>query len=424
MIDDIQALVNSIPIADTHEHLVEEKRRLDPQDKDLVTDIGSLFVQYVDSDLIVAGMPKDHFDVLKKASVDPERKWNLVRPWWPFVRTTGYGRMVRESVRFLFEEDDVTDANWKQIDEGLRCLPAPGYYRALLQDRCRIDHCQVNALDDPVFRESNDPEFLKMDLCVSFLCSDFDPPIFRRFLDRDPQGFDDYIEAIDRAYAQLGPKAVAVKNQTAYRRRIDYESRALEEAKSCFDHCSKKNWTGTREERKPLEDFLVHYTIKKAAEFGLPYKMHTGFHAGHSTMPLNWVRKNAGDMADLCRQHPEAKFVIFHITYPYQDEAIALAKHYPNAYIDMCWSWMINPVAAVRFLKEYLLAAPSNKILVFGGDVSYVELVPGHLKVARDGIARAVYELVRDGWIDYVHVPDLLERLLYKNACDLFPLGR
>ena len=62
-----------------------------------------------------------------------------------------------------------------------------------------------------------------------------------------------------------------------------------------------------------------------------------------------------------------------HIDYPYQDEAIALAKHYSNVWIDMCWAWIINPAAGVRFLKEFIMAAPASKVLTFGGDYRPVE---------------------------------------------------
>ena len=31
------------------------------------------------------------------------------------------------------------------------------------------------------------------------------------------------------------------------------------------------------------------------------------------------------------------------IAYPYSDELVALAKHFPNAYVDLCWVWSIDP---------------------------------------------------------------------------------
>jgi hypothetical protein len=74
---------------------------------------------------------------------------------------------------------------------------------------------------------------------------------------------------------------------------------------------------------------------------------------------------------------------------------IALEKQYRNAYIDLCWAWMINPAASVRFLKGSLVTAPVNQAFTFGGDDESVETVYGHSEVARQGIAQAFSELVR-----------------------------
>ncbi len=86
--------------------------------------------------------------------------------------------------------------------------------------------------------------------------------------------------------------------------------------------------------------------------------------------------------------------MLFHIGYPYYEEMLSIAKHFPNANIDMCWAWIINPLAAKDFLKKHLVTAPANKLSVFGGDYIPVELVPGHAAIARQGIARALPELV------------------------------
>ena len=58
-----------------------------------------------------------------------------------------------------------------------------------------------------------------------------------------------------------------------------------------------------------------------------------------------------------------------HICYPYYyEELIAVDKQCTNAYVDMCWAWIITPLAAKDFLKKYLVTAPANKIFTFGGD--------------------------------------------------------
>jgi predicted TIM-barrel fold metal-dependent hydrolase len=113
--------------------------------------------------------------------------------------------------------------------------------------------------------------------------------------------------------------------------------------------------------RKMLEDHLFWYSVDKATAVNLPVKLHTGYHAGNDYMPLDWVESNPSSATDLCRMSPQTRFVFMHISYPYHEEMISVAKHYDHAYIDMCWAWLINPVASKDFLKKFLVTAPANK---------------------------------------------------------------
>jgi len=107
------------------------------------------------------------------------------------------------------------------------------------------------------------------------------------------------------------------------------------------------------QEMKALQDHLFRRCVRKAVEYRLPVKLHTGYYAGNSYMQLDRVSQNPAHLCVLLQDFPDATFDIFHIGYPYQEEMIALAKHYPNACVDMCWAWIINPEACVRFLRDY-----------------------------------------------------------------------
>ena len=139
-------------------------------------------------------------------------------------------------------------------------------------------------------------------------------------------------------------------------------------------------------------------------------------------MPLARLRANAASAAELCRLAPDTKFVFMHICYPYYKEILAVAKHYGNAYVDMCWSWIINPVAAKDYLKKHLVTAPANKVLPFGGDYGMVEPVLGHAIIARYGITQALAELVEEGWLTLRDALELVEPVLRGNARRLFRL--
>jgi len=178
----------------------------------------------------------------------------------------------------------------------------------------------------------------------------------------------------------------------------------------------------TPAEQKALEDHLFWYAVDRATEMGLPVKLHTSYYLGHGQMPLRRVQGNPAAICELCHHSPDTRFVLFHICYPYYEEMLSIAKHYPNAYMDMCWSWIINPLAAKDFLKKYLVTAPANKIFTFGGDYIPVELVPGHAAIARQGITQALSELVDEKWMTLKEAMNLTDVIMHQNARNLYKL--
>jgi len=133
-------------------------------------------------------------------------------------------------------------------------------------------------------------------------------------------------------------------------------------------------------------------------------------------MNLENVMFNPSDCANLCRLSPDTKFIFYHISYPYYEPMLSLTKHYSNAIVDMCWSWTINPIASIDFLKKHIMTSPINKIMVFGGDDLYMENLIGHAKLARTGIAKALSELVHEGWITEKDAVEIANRIMWENA--------
>jgi len=91
---DILHLVDTTPFVDTHEHLWEEKHRVDAlatgRDSGMWSpDIAMLLGHYVDSDLIVAGLSSKDMDKIKGYDLSPKEKWALVEPYYKRSRNTG-----------------------------------------------------------------------------------------------------------------------------------------------------------------------------------------------------------------------------------------------------------------------------------------------------------------------------------------------
>ena len=420
-----RALVEKVfatPLIDTHEHLIEEHERLAGASHPRVQadDWSLLLSHYLNSDLVVAGMPRDTYDRFFSARTDPVDKWALIEPYWPAVKNTGYGQAVRIAMQRLYDVEDLSAATVKKVQAGYEQTRRPGFYERILCERARIESCQVNCLSAP-FGESAMPTLLMQDLSIVGMFAGPNLSGFGKPTGIDVKSLADWHRVIDWWFDKYARYAVAVKSQNAYSRDIDYEQVPAEKAEAIFKK-RIENQPLTGAERKALEDHLFWYAVGKATEHELPVKLHTGYYAGQNGMPLGRLLHNAGSATDLCRRSPETRFVFMHICYPYYEELIAVAKHYANAYIDMCWSWIINPVAAQDFLKKYLVTAPANKVLTFGGDYIPVEPVLGHATVARRGIARALTELVDEGWLTGPDAMELIDPIMHANARTIFNL--
>lgn len=422
--DAIGEAIESTQWVDTHEHLLEPRTRAKgPGGHDLqpCVDFALLFRHYAQDDLTSAGMPGEARGRLYDPAVAPAEKWAILQPWWERCRHTGYLRAVGETLRLLFGVDRLDAEGCARVSAEMAERAAqPGFYRSVF-DRAGVESCQVNTLEASIFMESSEPDLLLQDMGLGVLSTGLSVEAMARRSRREVRDLADWNDIIDWSFDTYGSRAVAVKSAAAYQRRLNYLAVDEDTAAPLFNrHLRGEPLEPT--ERKALEDNLFRRCLQQAQERGLPVKLHCGYYAGTSVMPLARVQENAADVCGLLRDFPETKFVLMHIGYPYQDAYITLAKHYPNAYIDLCWAWIVNPAATVRFVHEYLLAAPANKLLCFGGDYTTVENVVGHAAVARRGLTLALHSLVDAGWMDEGQAISLGRPLMAENARTLFGL--
>ncbi len=424
--------VSKIPFIDTHEHIIDESIRLGNGENFLRADDWTvLFGHYFHHDFVSSGMPMDTYRQLFSSSVDPLKKWGLLEPYWDNVKHTSYGLSVRHTLRLLYGIGEINKESVATLQKRYNELKKPGFYKYVLHDVANIESCQVNTLWDKPINETESPLLLMQDIGISGMFS-----AFSWSKDVGPQikllsgpakikvkTLKDWYRVVDWWFEKYGKYAVAAKSVNAYRRNIDYDRVGLSEADSIF---SKRvnNTALSEEEEKKLEDHLFWYTTQVAADHGLPIKIHTGYYSGYDYMHLTNVSKNPAYAAEMCLHGRVGgrKFVFLHIAYPYQHEMVAVAKHYSNAYVDLAWAWIIDHTATRQFLKQYLTAAPINKIFCFGGDYIPVELTVGHAYVARLGISQVLTELVDEGYYSEEEAIEVAWKIMYKNAREFYRL--
>jgi predicted TIM-barrel fold metal-dependent hydrolase len=110
------------------------------------------------------------------------------------------------------------------------------------------------------------------------------------------------------------------------------------------------------------------------AEFGVPVLFHTGQTGIGAGVPggggVRLKYSNPMDLDDVAADFPDLKIIAAHPSFPWQDEALAVATHKPNVYIDLSgWSPKYFPPQLIQYANTLL----KHKVL-FGSD--YPVLTP------------------------------------------------
>ena len=414
--------IDEIPLVNTHEHIIPEQERTSSR-----IDFFTLAGHYAISDVISAGLSGDDLSVVRDPAAPVEQRWRAFEPFWKSARMTGYGQALRIAIQDIYGIDQISGATLPEINRRIEEANQPGLYEEILIRRSNIAY---SVLDDywnaaPV---RPDPRFFvcarKFDRFVAPQ-SVSDIRNLEELTDVSITGLAGLKRAMETSFQQsLDIGMVTVKSTLAYNREIHYAEVAERDAESSLQSLLGASRTPpaafrSRVQRpfRPLEDHMFHHLIGLAAAHGVPVQVHTGLHAGNGNFIEN---SKPTHLTNLFFLFPRVQFDLFHMSYPYQGEAAAIAKVFPNVYIDLCWAHIISPSASRRALHEMLETVPSNKIFGYGGDYRYPELSYAHAKIARRNIAQVLAEKVSEGSCSEEEALELGRKLLHDNADALF----
>jgi len=419
-------LIGATPWVDTHEHLVAEEHRVASGDYHFIdvwggaeclpADWTALIAHYALDDLVSAGLPPTALQALRDHGRGPVEKWDLVAPYLDLARSTGYLRAVDISTERLFGarlERDTCEA----IDGQARELRRPGYYERVLRDVANVACCHVHSLERDPFHDGQESELLRQDLSLVPLVFGRDAAV-ELASGIEVGSLDDYLDVIEWAFARYGDRAVAVKCLWAYFRPLGVSADHGPPRRSFL---RLRRGDADRADRRRVEDFLLRRCISLATEHDLPVKLHLGYLAGNRRPELRWVDRHVRDVVPLTQEHPRTTFVLMHAAWPQQEQLLALAKHQPNVVVDLCWAWILAPIATAEFARRFLTTVPASKLLCFGGDYMTVETVVGHAELARRGLQATLERLVSDGWLTMERALLLVPLLMHANAERIFP---
>lgn len=424
----IKNTIDQMWIVDTHEHLGSEEDYLKRP-----VDFLARMLHYVESDLMSAGMSRpfalDWGKNLKvqDTTIPLSERWALFTQYWKEMRFTGYGRALRMVVNDIYGLDInvLTPASCQELNNRIAAANTPGLYRRILKDKARIELSLVDVSNSKINREFFTPVMRFDNFMIVQGRKDLE--LITEKTGVVIHSLKDMVHALEVAFAMAVKEGiVGVKSGLAYERRIYYPRPTESEAEAAFNKVvdtfvgyARTDIVPSRNETLPYQNYMMHQICQLAAKYKLPFQIHTGLQTGAGNIITN---SKPTDLVNLIMEYPDVKFDLFHGSYPYGHELGAMAKNFPNVYIDMCWMHIISPKLSQDCLSEWIETVPGNKILGFGGDYSYVEGAYAHARMAREVIATVLAEKVISKYLTEDEANELAVKILRTNAIELFNL--
>ena len=427
-----------MPVVDTHEHI----RVLNGQIGSIYQEpIQALVVGYLSTDFLSAGAKPSDIELLQNPEVSTDEKWPIFQPMWESCQHTAYARVTQIVLRQQYGIRQLNRAGLDRVAEKLANqspqkkleMMEHANIKAVITDWLYPHPSQrhLRYYSNPVLKN-----FLEQPQTpLPLFRNTFNLPYFHEIRTREFIEFtgrlasmiitsmENYEEALFNILTrskELG--VVAIKDQSAYRRPIDFSFPSRADAERVFnrlltDGRAQLAWPDAR----PLDDYLFQQSMRFACELNLPVQIHTG----HVTGLRNQVDKaNAAQLAPTLEAHCQVNFDLFHGNWPYMGDLLFLAKSYPNVYINLCWLYIIDPIYARELLKRAVMTVPHIKIFAFGGDYwDAPEFSLAHLELAKQVIAEALTELVEESWVEEEQAVKLALDWLYNNPNRFYRLG-
>lgn len=419
MYSELKNYIDSLPIFDTHEHLINCKYK-----KAQFCDVVSLMLShYLTTDVIASGLTLDELDFLRGEG-DLQKKWSLLLPYLKDCQHGAYFQALQIAFKDLYNADLLT-CDIAALNEQVLERFTPAWTQEVITERCHIQ----NVVNDttPLDMQHRD---MQMDIPAYLTSPRLDNYILvqdyfdelEKWHGKKIQTLSDITEMI-KTYITEHVKSgcVAFKIGSAYIRTLSFLPTSRETAETILGKLLTARASGqtlSRTEIKPLEDYLCYICVENAAKSNRPIQIHTGIIEDSYTNFLN--NSHPLNLAPMIAAFPNARFDLLHFGYPFARESFTLAKTYPHVYLDMAWVHILSRTFAVEMLTEAIEMLPTSKIFGFGGDFKFVEGSYGHLQLAKRNITAALSKMMQDNVISLENAYDIAEKILYSNPKKFF----
>jgi hypothetical protein len=425
---DLRSCIDSIPIINTHEHQQFPAR----QEGEEFNFYHIINTSYMMSDIMSAGAPEWDYDMVNEGNLD--KLWNTYGKFIDYSRNTTFYSHLVEGFRILygFEDPYFTKENIGELSEKIRinysdeerwydkAVKKAGYQTMLIDRYWDPFNTEINKnyftlvfnINAIVYDAANKP--------LSTTLPEHMGMTYREALESgfEIKSINDYIEFFNALLDKfIDAGAVTLKNTLAYGRSLYFQDVPYERANELYQRNSSSL---NNDERKELQDFMMHRIFEKAAEVDIPMQIHTGYLAGTGNTLQN---SNPINLNNIFLKYRDARFVMFHGGFPWTGEFNALGKMFPNVYLDIVWLPQISRESAILAFDQMLDCVPYNKIF-WGGDCHSIEESVGSLEFGKDVVATVLAKRIERGLMTEELAKEIAKGIFNENAVRFFRLKK
>jgi len=416
-----------LPKIDTHEHLAPEKVQLSTS----VDILDLLLFPYNCDTLRSAGCTDEEWQQITDKARPLLQRCELLEKYLSSIRYAAVFRAFARTMALEFGEE--------KVDAQALCRAD-----VVLQERIRKPHYH-DTMERMNIRGSI--SFYLYDAAECF--QDNRLRYVPNVTDMLPQGRDDvvrlekaagvkiytlegFLHAVERMFESYAAAGVrAIKFSSGYWRTLHYAApdrqRAAQQLEAVLaaqqngdDHLGRPILRKTYEEVAALEDCMIHHMLALCERHGFAAVFHVGMHAWNDNDP---ERARAHYLRNIIRRYSGVNFVLLHVGIPHFEEAVLMARYYPNVYLDLTWTHICSPRLAKEIVHRILEQVPVNKVFAFGGDYGYILALRGHLEIAMENLADVMVESVADGIMDEEQGKAILRSWYFDNPNRVYGLG-
>lgn len=417
MKDDLRSYVMDIPVFDVHEHHMPDV--MGNRDVGLLALLWQSYAGWTQARPYPLPTEEPFEDPMFTG--DGQGSWEDVARFVEHSGSSSFVRNMIQALTELYDLDDggITPQNWQTLDAEIRRRHSDDAWHSNVLDRAGIVRIITDPFNDPLMdaREALGERYCSV-LRINALAFGWHPDSldhngnsahqFARHIGHDLDTFDDYLAMLEVLMDTLGEgHQVGLKNALAYDRSVNFDDVDEQLARQAWGQRNP-----TLDQRKAFGDVVVDRLCGLAGERDVPFQMHLGSALIRGSHPLN--------AAGLIERHPNTRFLLMHLAYPWSRDLLGLAFVYRNIWLDLTWSALLSPTYFKQALHEAIEVLPDESRMMIGGDNWHVEETYGTIYLIRRLIGEVLQEKVDSGYFKADDGRRLARKILGKNAFSFF----